>query len=365
MRHYHAVEVVVLDRIEEFYTIGRRKVLLAGIEDAGVGIGRLIRRGYLCHVRLQTDDHRLAHHAQPLHLVRGNAHDERLARTHRVVADAAAILLQHPHAVHLRGIHALDAILAVESLQVEVGKRLVTSVVLRAHEAVKLLVIHLCQPVLKLLALPVKPFRKPVSDFVNLRVRQLYGFCIPCLDVVSILVRSHTLHDVRHGVVQGVAQQGHTVVAPILALHMELPPYLHVLLLATHVILVDIGRIDDADTRLIEARHVGGIDRRGNPTLTEVEVQVLEGDGRGYGILQGFQRFFYLVVDFAAVSFNDPFDGLDLLHHVSGNELVAHLKLIRHGIEEYLAVQFPDQVVLRLVGQFRHIAQIHLAVLVE
>ena len=98
----------------------------------------------------------------------GNAHDERFPCSDGMVAYPASVLLQHPNTVHLRGIDTLDAILAVESLQVEVRKSLVTAVVLRAHEAVELLVVHLRQLVLELLTLPVEPFRKAVADLVNL-----------------------------------------------------------------------------------------------------------------------------------------------------------------------------------------------------
>ena len=164
---------------------------------------------------------------------------------------------------------------------------------------------------------------------------------------------------------QRMAKQGHTVVTPIFTLHMELTPYFHVLALTTHIILVDVGRIDNIHTRLVEVGHIRRIDRCGNPTLTEVEVQVLEGNRCRHGILQGFQRLLYLVVDFTTVGFNASFDGLDLLDHVSGNELVAYLIVTSQRIEEYLPVQFADEVILRLVRQFRHIAEIYPAVFVE
>ena len=162
-----------------------------------------------------------------------------------------------------------------------------------------------------------------------------------------------------------MAKQGHTVVAPVLALYVELPPYLHVLLLTAHVILVDVGRIDNIHTRLEEVCHIRRIYRRGNPSLTEVEVQILKRDGCRYGILQGFQRLLNLLVDLAAIGLNASFYGLDLLHHVSRNELVAYLKLPCDGIKEHFPIQFRYQVILCLVGQFRHIAQIHLTVFVE
>ena len=162
-----------------------------------------------------------------------------------------------------------------------------------------------------------------------------------------------------------MAKQGHTVIAPVLTLYMELSPYLHVLALTAHVILIDVGRIDNINTCLEEVCHIRRIDRRRNPSLTEVKVQVLERNGRGYGILQGFQRLLYLLVDLPTIGLDTSFYSLDLLHHVSRNELVAYLKLTCDGIEEHFPVQFRYKVILCLVGQFRHIAQIHLTVLIE
>ena len=162
-----------------------------------------------------------------------------------------------------------------------------------------------------------------------------------------------------------MAKQGHTIVAPVLALYVELTPNLHVLALTTDVILVDVGRIDNINTCLEEVCHIRRIDRRWNPSLTKVKVQVLERNGRGYGILQGFQRLLYLLVDLPTIGLDTSFYSLDLLHHVSRNELVAYLEIPRYGIEEHFPVQFRYQVILCLVGQFRHIAQIHLTVFVE
>ena len=42
VRHDDTLIVVVPDVVEEAHAVGGRKVLLRGIEDAGVGVGRLI-----------------------------------------------------------------------------------------------------------------------------------------------------------------------------------------------------------------------------------------------------------------------------------------------------------------------------------
>ncbi|MFS2464472.1 hypothetical protein AAH113_23005, partial [Parabacteroides distasonis] len=49
-----------------------------------------------------------------------------------VVTNSAAVLFQHPDAIHLRGIDAPDAP-ACQPFQIEVGKSLMRAVILRAH----------------------------------------------------------------------------------------------------------------------------------------------------------------------------------------------------------------------------------------
>ena len=67
---------------------------------------------------------------------------------HLVVADPAAVLFQHPDAILLRRVNALDSP-ACQPFQVEVGKSLVRAVILRAHETVELAVIHRREPFLE------------------------------------------------------------------------------------------------------------------------------------------------------------------------------------------------------------------------
>ena len=81
VRKDDAVPVVVLDVAEDPQAILRGEVLLAGIEQAGVGIGRAECPGDLVDVGLDTDDHGLASQPQTVHFIRRDAHDERLART--------------------------------------------------------------------------------------------------------------------------------------------------------------------------------------------------------------------------------------------------------------------------------------------
>src|SRR5699024_1819981 len=98
---------------------------------------------------------------QTLHLMRGDAHYQRLAGSNLVVTNSAAVLFQHPDAIHLRGIDAPDAP-ACQPFQIEVGKSLMRAVILRAHETVELAVIHRRQPLLELWRLLFEPFGEAV-----------------------------------------------------------------------------------------------------------------------------------------------------------------------------------------------------------
>ena len=122
---------------------------------------------------------------------------------HLVVANSAAVLFQHPDAIHLRGIDALDTP-ACQAFQIEVGEGLVRAVILRAHETVELAVIHCRQPFLELRRLFFEPFGETVADFINLGVGELYALAVAHLDVVAVFVLADGLHHVGAGVVQGV-----------------------------------------------------------------------------------------------------------------------------------------------------------------
>ena len=101
VRHNHTVEVIVLNRMEELYPVLRREVFFAGIQDAGIGIGSLIRCCNLSDIGFQTDNHWLLRHAETFHLMRSDTHDKRFTRTHLVVAYSATVLLDHPHTILL------------------------------------------------------------------------------------------------------------------------------------------------------------------------------------------------------------------------------------------------------------------------
>ena len=101
MREDDGVPVVVLHLVEDFHAAVGREILLARIENLGMGIGGAEGLGYLVDVRLQSGDKRLVRQSESFHLVGGDAHYQRLAATHLVVSDATAVHLQHPDAVLL------------------------------------------------------------------------------------------------------------------------------------------------------------------------------------------------------------------------------------------------------------------------
>ena len=218
MRHDDAIVVVVLDVVEETHAVGGGEVLFRGIENPCVRVCRLIGGGNLRDIGFQPDNHRLVRQVQTLHLMRCNAHYQRFTGSHLVVTNATAILFEHPDAIHLRRINALDTP-ACQPFEIEVGKRLVRSVILRTHETVELAVVHRRKPFLELRRLLLQPFREPVTDFVDFGVGELYALAVAHFDVVAMLVLADGLHHVGAGVVQGVFQQVHAVIVPVIALH--------------------------------------------------------------------------------------------------------------------------------------------------
>ena len=365
VRHDDTIIVVVPDVVEETHAVGGREVLLRGIEDAGVGICRLIGGGNLCDIGFQPDNHRLVDEVQTLHLVGGNAHDERLAGPNLMVADAAAVLFKHPYAVLLRGIDALHAP-ACQPLEVEVGEGLVRAVILRTHVAVELAVVHRRQPLLELRRLLFQPLGKAVTYLINLGVGELYALAVAHLDVIAVIVLSYGLHHVGAGVVQGVFQQVHAVIVPVIALYQELVRDFHGAAAARHRKLVQTGGIGYLDLRVEKAAHVGGVHARGDPAFPEVEVEILERDFLRFGFFQCLQRL---------PDFRQPFvfgivvypclDIFRLLYHVPGDEPVLYLVTCHERVVEDAPLEGTKQFILRIVGYLPHIVEIDRAVLVE
>ena len=180
--HDDAIPVVVLDVVEEAHPVGGGKVLLRGVEDAGVGVSLAVGLGYLPHVGFQPDNHRLVRQPQTLHLVGGDAHYQRLAAANFLVANAAAVLFHHPYAILLAGVQVLYA----QALSGRVREGLVRAVIFRTHEAVELAVVHIRRRFLNSGDCSSSHSGEAVSDFVNLRVGELDALAVAHLDVVPV-----------------------------------------------------------------------------------------------------------------------------------------------------------------------------------
>ena len=122
-----------------------------------------------------------------------------------MVADAATILEEHPYTVLLRLVDVLHIeAAATQSLHVDTREGLVTAIVFRLDKAVELAVVHLLQFIALVLGQIGKVVRKTLADFLNLRAGQLDFLHVRRLDVVAVIIGTHTLLDVRSGVVKGM-----------------------------------------------------------------------------------------------------------------------------------------------------------------
>ena len=108
---------------------------------------------------------------------------------------------------------------------------------------------------------------------------------------------------------------------------------------------------------------IGGIDTRGNPAFTEIEIQLVERNRSG-------QRFFQ-----CGECLVHPFIGLvpaypclylfRLFHYVSGNKAVFNLVIVRQRIKENAPFQLADKFLPAVVAECFHVVEVHLPVPVQ
>ena len=170
VRHYHAVIVVVLNLIEESDTVLSLETLFIGVQNTGIGIGRLVGHGNLRDIRLHADNHRFVGESETLHLVRCNTHYQCFTSADLMVADATAVLFQHPYTIFLRLVYRADSISVAQQLHIEVRECLMRSIVMWTDVTVELRIVKINQSVLKLRRLSIKPVRKTIADFINLGI---------------------------------------------------------------------------------------------------------------------------------------------------------------------------------------------------
>ena len=153
-----------------------------------------------------------------------------------------------------------------------------TAVILRLDEAVELAVVHLLQLVTLLLGQVGEVVLEALADLLNLRIGQLYLLHIRSLDVVAAIIRSYTLLDVRSRVMESMLQQCHTVVVLILATHTVFLADLQVIaVLGLQGILVDMLGIVNLHLRVEELADIFLVILGGNPSLTELQTDVVKG----------------------------------------------------------------------------------------
>ena len=341
----------------------------------------------------------------------GETHDERLARAYLVVADAAAVHREHPDTVLLTLIQAATHLLAVlihglryfvlrlQPCPVDAGEPLVRAVELRLHVAIKKPVILLSQPVAQCLRLSQEPVLITLSDFLNQRVSFLRCLRVLVLGIAALALlnlAAHLvaaiLHHLWAAVLQGMLQQIHTVerLAGLAAHGILRIDFLVATVTGTGILIqvtVILHRHFHLAAPLValhreELRGKVLVDFAVHPSLTEVEVQIIEWDRLRHRLLQGIQgatdislrpvapfrhvcrpvRFLCLRSAEVRVLLQDS---INLLNHIPADKASLDLPLLAQGIIVYLPVQLVADFFLALARQRSHIAHIGLAIVIE
>ena len=218
-----------------------------------------------------------------------HAHDKGLTSAYLMVANATAILQEHPDTVLLRLVDILDIELwSGKSLQVNAGEGLVSSVILGFDETVELPVIHGLKLVTLLLGEVGEVIREAVADLLNLAVGKLDLLHVRAFDIVTVIIITDALLNVRRSVMEGMLKQCHTVKVLIFTMDAELLTDLGIpTVLGRDGILIDMLRITDRHLGTENLRHVSLVMLGGNPALTELQTNLIKGNLLGNGSLQG------------------------------------------------------------------------------
>ena len=189
-----------------------------------------------------------------------------------MVADATTVLEEHPYTVLLGLVDVLHIeTTAAQGLHVNTGEGLVTAVVFRLDKAIELAVIHLLQFITLILGQVGKVVRETLTDFLNLRAGQLDFLHVRRLDVVAVIVGTHTLLNIGCRVVEGMLQQCHTVVVLILATHTVFLTDLQIIaVLSLDRVFIDMLGIVNLHLRVKELADIFLVILRWNPALTEL-----------------------------------------------------------------------------------------------
>ena len=97
----HTVKVVVLDFFKQFTSLFRLEIILARIQNLGIGIRLAVCLCNLMYIRLESDNHRLACQSETFHLLCRHTHNHSLAGSDLMVTDTPTVLFEHPDGILL------------------------------------------------------------------------------------------------------------------------------------------------------------------------------------------------------------------------------------------------------------------------
>ena len=288
-----------------------------------------------------------------------------------MVADATAVLEEHPYTVLLGLVDVLHIeTAAAKSLHIDTGEGLVTAIVFRLDKAVELTVIHLLQFIALVLGQIGKVVRKTLADFLNLRAGQLDFLHVRRLDVVAVIVGTHTLLNIRCRVVEGMLQQCHAVVVLILATHtVFLADFQVIAVLGLDRVFIDMLGIVNLHLRVEKLADIFLVILGGNPSLTELQTDVVKGNLLGQRLLQCGLGLLQGGNDLGVIGmFLSQFNGIvhigQLIIDIAGEGLATDfIAPIGHVIDT--SFQLIDQIGLRMASDTGHILQVHLTIAIQ
>src|SRR5690554_1251875 len=103
------------------------------------------------------------------------------------------------------------------------------TVIVRSYKTIKGIVVLICKPNFELVALCMKPVGKYCSDFINLRIRHLYGFHIPHLYIFAIYL--YRFRNIRCSINKGMFKQSNSVIGTTLRFNRIFIPYMNIFVL--------------------------------------------------------------------------------------------------------------------------------------
>ena len=145
MRKNDGIPIIILHFTHDADTVLRAEILLAGIQDFGIGIGGTECLCYLVDIGFQSDYQRFVCQSEAFHLISRTTHYQRFTTPHFMIDDSATVGFQHPDRIFLTIVQTGNT----QSLEVNIGKSLHGTVVFGFDGIVELAVILVGEPLLK------------------------------------------------------------------------------------------------------------------------------------------------------------------------------------------------------------------------